>query len=660
MAQEFTSGRFKSWLDSGAPNAGGRLYTYASGTTTFKAAYTDSTLATPCTYTSDGVGGQYIALNSRGETQVWLGSGSYTFKTQDTLGVTVESTDGIGDPATTVLSTLASSSNGSGADLVGGVGRVCDTVAAMLALPVTKAGGSQRAFALGYRAPGGHGGGQFYYDPSDTTSTVNGGTIFASTSGGTGRWKRIFAGDLFDTWFGANVDGSDDSAYVQAMLNSVVNPSQTVCRLISGSRQLHNITVPQGCWLTGTGKDSCTVSTTDLANPVFLLNSYTRLEGFQVTHPNQTITGPTPTVYPPAITHAPGGCSYVTVKGIRLYNAYDGIVLGSSTAGVGGINIDDIDGFPLHYGIVIDSCNEVSRIDRVTFNLAFVGSIYTGNVIPGWVLQNGIGIRILRADSGSVDTPLILGYKRAMTFEAGAVTGSANMWTIKSPIFDLCLAPVETINYQDGITFLGGSMTGANGYLSLTGTAMPLGGGAAINQCVKFIGTIFRNFYDGIATCSTNVDFIDCELYNYNNHNAAPVGAIAIGANNVRVRVNGGRIDGASRANSRGVDNQSAFTGVTLDVGGVAFSNMGSSAIYAPTGTTLLLGKCTGLGAIFYNGLNPTQNNQGEMMVGAIPAAGTWTQDTRFLRSSATVGSPKAWTCTVGGTPGTWVSEGNL
>lgn len=106
MAQEFTTGRFKSWLDSGLPNAGGRLYTYVSGTTTFKAAYTDATLATPCTYTSDGVGGQYIALNARGEAQVWLGTGTYTMVDQTPMGVVLDSTDGIVDPGSVSASAL--------------------------------------------------------------------------------------------------------------------------------------------------------------------------------------------------------------------------------------------------------------------------------------------------------------------------------------------------------------------------------------------------------------------------------------------------------------------------------------------------------------------------------------------------------------------------
>lgn len=44
----------------------------------------------------------------------------------------------------------------------------------------------------------------------------------------------------------------------------------------------------------------------------------------------------------------------------------------------------------------------------------------------------------------------------------------------------------------------------------------------------------------------------------------------------------------------------------------------------------------------------------------AAPTTGTWTRGSLCHNSAAAVGSPKAWRCTVAGTPGTWVSEGNL
>jgi hypothetical protein len=44
----------------------------------------------------------------------------------------------------------------------------------------------------------------------------------------------------------------------------------------------------------------------------------------------------------------------------------------------------------------------------------------------------------------------------------------------------------------------------------------------------------------------------------------------------------------------------------------------------------------------------------------AVPAAGDWRAGTYVRNIAPAVGSPKGWYCTVSGTPGTWVSEGNL
>lgn len=44
----------------------------------------------------------------------------------------------------------------------------------------------------------------------------------------------------------------------------------------------------------------------------------------------------------------------------------------------------------------------------------------------------------------------------------------------------------------------------------------------------------------------------------------------------------------------------------------------------------------------------------------AAPTTGTWKRGDRVFNSTPTVGQPKSWVCTVAGSPGTWVSEGNL
>ena len=44
----------------------------------------------------------------------------------------------------------------------------------------------------------------------------------------------------------------------------------------------------------------------------------------------------------------------------------------------------------------------------------------------------------------------------------------------------------------------------------------------------------------------------------------------------------------------------------------------------------------------------------------AAPTVGQWARGDRVFNNTPTVGQPKSWVCTVAGTPGTWVSEGNL
>jgi hypothetical protein len=99
MASQAGSFNVQELSDTGAPLSGGRLYTFSYGTTTQKTAYTDAAGTIPHTYTSDGAGGQYIALNSRGElpAPLYLGSGSYdlALKRSDGSSVWTRRADGL-------------------------------------------------------------------------------------------------------------------------------------------------------------------------------------------------------------------------------------------------------------------------------------------------------------------------------------------------------------------------------------------------------------------------------------------------------------------------------------------------------------------------------------------------------------------------------------
>lgn len=79
---------FRSWDNLGLPLVGGKLFTYAAGTTTPQATYIDSTQTTPNT--------NPVILNFRGEAFVWLDPTlTYKFVLQDFLGNLIWTEDNI-------------------------------------------------------------------------------------------------------------------------------------------------------------------------------------------------------------------------------------------------------------------------------------------------------------------------------------------------------------------------------------------------------------------------------------------------------------------------------------------------------------------------------------------------------------------------------------
>lgn len=84
---------------AGVPLSGGKVYTYAAGTTTPQATYTDSTGATP--------NPNPVILDSRGEASIWLGSATYKFKLTDANNVEIWTVDYISAPTSGVSPILS-------------------------------------------------------------------------------------------------------------------------------------------------------------------------------------------------------------------------------------------------------------------------------------------------------------------------------------------------------------------------------------------------------------------------------------------------------------------------------------------------------------------------------------------------------------------------
>lgn len=86
---------------AGDPLVGGKLYTYAAGTTTPLASYTDST--------GNVANANPVVLDSRGEASVWLAGAQYKLALYTASNVLVWTVDGVGGPDQATLAALAAS-----------------------------------------------------------------------------------------------------------------------------------------------------------------------------------------------------------------------------------------------------------------------------------------------------------------------------------------------------------------------------------------------------------------------------------------------------------------------------------------------------------------------------------------------------------------------
>ncbi|MGO4290889.1 hypothetical protein [Chitinophaga sp. RAB17] len=82
---------------------------------------------------------------------------------------------------------------------------------------------NETCILLGYYAPGDGGGGYFYWDASSTEND-NSGTIIKGSST-TGRWKRLYSGEISIAWFGITGNGTDETSLLSDLLKWVPNGS---------------------------------------------------------------------------------------------------------------------------------------------------------------------------------------------------------------------------------------------------------------------------------------------------------------------------------------------------------------------------------------------------------------------------------------------------
>ena len=179
---------------AGIPLAGGLLYTYAAGTTTPQATYTDSTSST--------ANSNPIILDSRGEANIWLSSSEYKFKLCDSTNTEIWTVDNIAAPSTALspvfTSNVTISANTSGPALLitqtgaGAAIRVQDSADPDATPFVVDTSGQ---VGIGTPTPG-------------NALDIAGGAAQISSAGGTAR--TVISADATNSYFAA----SDDRNFV--------------------------------------------------------------------------------------------------------------------------------------------------------------------------------------------------------------------------------------------------------------------------------------------------------------------------------------------------------------------------------------------------------------------------------------------------------------
>jgi hypothetical protein len=139
----------------------------------------------------------------------------------------------------------------------------------------------------------------------------------------------------------------------------------------------------------------------------------------------------------------------------------------------------------------------------------------------------------------------------------------------------------------------------------------------------------------------------------------APYGVRVIASTGAQANIRGNTINGfgtydisVSSTGSQVTGNRCLSSGLTYNI----FSASGQHNLVSDN-----------IGAVYVAGgtLPNTYSMVGGVKVAPAVAAPTstaiaWNKGDRVINYNATVGQPKAWVCTVAGSPGTWVSEGNL
>ena len=221
-------------LSGSAALSGGTLYFYEVGTSTPKAVYTD--------YQGLTAAGTSVTLDATGRANVFT-NGLYRVILRDAVGVQIgPSVDGIGFPE--------------GVDA--GAARTVENYDDLRAFT----GADGTVFVVEGRTANGDGGaGLFVWDALETATDDDGTILTPGTNPASGRWIRIFSGDMDLRWFGGVLDNAtDDTASYASGLAASVGRKRWLGIFGGTARLASTVSAPSGAMVRFTRGGALTAS----------------------------------------------------------------------------------------------------------------------------------------------------------------------------------------------------------------------------------------------------------------------------------------------------------------------------------------------------------------------------------------------------------------
>lgn len=337
------------------------------------------------------------------------------------------------------------------------------------------------------------------------------------------------------------------------------------------------------------------------------------------------------------------GCFYLAGNGVgdihftnnSMYSCFDGFINATEGFGSYNINVSNLNCYeyyrgPLFSGKNVINCN--------ISNVNLVGAEYQGSAL------GTIGI---------------------CDFEASENVNITN-FNCTGVLDDVVMINGCTINVSDG--FIGACNSGLKVYGSNTSNditiqnvniteasvsafwhaADPSGGDVYVENC-NWSNNIGESWVDQGGSPSYNVTLNNSVFLNAGYPNGSAGTRNLIFGTSGNVNVNNCIIGRTS------TDAKAYYYVEAAGTGECNFTDCTFTTLAAPAGFGNEI-----FGTQVVKTAGGLKNRHAQYYASAAPTTGTWYLGDRVFNSAPATGQPKGWICTVAGTPGTWVSEGNL